>query len=148
MNRSIAQSEFVERIMQEHDGLREKVRRINTVLAQPEPSADEIQNLLREFVTALVVHFSNEEDEGFFEEIKSHAPHLADRAGKLCVEHRHLLRDANELCRFADAGSPSMLWWRELCSRCHEFSKRLTQHEHEESKLLQDSHQADICDFS
>ena len=45
------------------------------------------------------------------------APRLADKAGTLCVEHRELLREANELCRFAEAGSPSVQWWRELNSR-------------------------------
>ena len=25
----------------------------------------------------------------------------------------------------AETGSPSMAWWRELSSRCHEFSKQL-----------------------
>jgi hypothetical protein len=59
-----------------------------------------------------------------------------------------MLRDADELCRFAAAGSPSMPWWRELSLRCHEFSKRLMQHEHEENRLLQEARQSDIgvCD--
>jgi hypothetical protein len=69
---------------------------------------------------------------------------LAGQAGKLCIEHKQMLRDADELCRFAAAGSPSMPWWRELRTRCHEFSKRLMHHEHEENKLLQEAHQTDI----
>ena len=142
-----SQSETVEHIMSEHEHLREKAQRIHTVLAQPEPSAAEIQTVLDEFRTALVVHFSNEEDDGFFQEIKAHSPQLADRASKLCLEHRELMHDANELCRYAAAGAPSMPWWRELSSRCQAFSKRLIRHELEESKLLVDSHQGDLCNF-
>ena len=130
--------------MHEHDVLRDKVKRIHAVLAEPGPAQDEIEVLLREFLTTLVVHFSNEENEGFFSEVTAYAPLLKERAGKLCVEHRQMLHDANELCRFAAAGSPSIPWWRELSSRCHAFSKRLMQHEVEESRILHESHLADM----
>ena len=144
MNRAHTETEIVEQIMHEHDALRDKVKRIHAILAEPGPAQDEIELLLREFLTTLVVHFSNEENEGFFSEVTACAPLLKERAGKLCVEHRQMLQDANELCRFAAAGSPSIPWWRELSSRCHAFSKRLMQHEVEESKLLHESHLADM----
>jgi iron-sulfur cluster repair protein YtfE (RIC family) len=148
MNPTITQSEAIQRIMQEHDALRDKVRRIHSVLAEPEPAQGEIEFLLREFLIALFVHFDYEEDEGFFDQVASHAPRLAGKAGELCIEHEQMLLEADELCRFAASGSPSMPWWRELRLRCHEFSKRLMQHEHEENKLLQEARQSDIgvCD--
>jgi hypothetical protein len=120
------------------------VSRIHAVLASPEPAQDEIETLLCEFLNALLVHFSNEENEGFFDEVTAHSPRLTGQAGKLCVEHKQMLREADELCQFAAAGSPSMPWWRELSSRCHEFSRRLMHHEHEENKLLQEADQTDI----
>jgi iron-sulfur cluster repair protein YtfE (RIC family) len=140
--------EVVEKVMHEHDALRKKVHRIHSVLAQPDPTPDEIETLLREFMSTLVVHFSTEENEGFFNEVTAQAPRLASRAGRLCIEHQQLLRQAEELCQFAAAGSPSMPWWRELHCRCHEFSKELMHHESEENKLLQEAHQSDIgaCD--
>jgi iron-sulfur cluster repair protein YtfE (RIC family) len=135
-------------MLREHNALRDKVRRIHTIMAQPDPAPNEIESLLREFSHALLVHFTNEEREGFLDAVTAHSPRLAGRAGAFCVEHRELLREADELYRFATAGSPSMPWWRELKSRCHEFSKRLMHHEHEENMLLQDAHQTDIgtCD--
>ena len=144
MNSPETKSSVIERVMQEHDALRDKVRQVHTILAQPDPDAEEMEKLLREFLNALLVHFSNEENDGFFAELTAHAPRLAGRAGRLCVEHKQMLREAEELCRFATAGSPSLPWWRELSSRCHEFSKRLMHHEHEENKLLQEAHQSDI----
>ena len=129
--------------MHEHDVLRDKLKRIHAVFAEP-PAQDEIEALLRDFLTTLVVHFSNEENEGFFSEVTACAPLLKERADNLCVEHRQMLHDANELCRFAAAGSPSIVWWRELSSRCHDFSRRLMQHEVDENKLLHESHLADI----
>jgi hypothetical protein len=142
------QSETIERILQDHDALRDKLRQIHSVLAEPDPDREEIETLLREFLHALVVHFAHEENEGFFADVTARAPRLAGQAGRLCVEHRQLLHDAKELREFAAAGSPSIPWWRELNSRCHEFSKRLMQHECEENKLLQEAHQSDIgaCD--
>jgi len=143
-----SQSEAVEKIMREHDALRDKVSRIHNVLAEPEPDQFAIDTILREFLNALIVHFSNEEDDGFFDEITTCAPHLSSAAGRLCVEHQQMLHDVQELCRFAVAGSPSMPWWRELRTRCHSFNRRLMQHECEENRLLHEAHAADIgvCD--
>jgi hypothetical protein len=137
------QSEIIECVMHEHDALRDKVQRIHTVLAGPTPDQTEIEVLLREFLHALIVHFSNEEDEGFFAEVTAKAPYLATSAAKLCVEHRQMLLDAEELCRFASAGSPSMPWWRELNSRCHAFHMRFMNHECQENKLLHEAHKSD-----
>jgi iron-sulfur cluster repair protein YtfE (RIC family) len=144
MARAKAQSEIIEIVVQEHEALRNKLHRIHSVLAQPEPTPIEIETLLREFRNTLLVHFSTEEDDGFFDEVTTHAPRLARQSGKLSIEHNQLLREANELCQFAAAGSPSMPWWRELHARCHAFSKRLMHHEREENKLLQEAHQSDI----
>jgi hemerythrin len=143
MNRTFTKSYVIDQVLQEHDALCDKVNRIHTVLAGPEPAQDEIETLLREFLNALLIHFSNEENEGFFDEVIAHSPRLAGRAGKLRIEHKQILREADELCRFAAAGSPSMPWWRELSSRCHEFCKRLMHHEHQEKQLLQKAHQTD-----
>lgn len=141
---SNGKSEAVVRILDEHEALRNKLRHIHSVLAGPDPSSNEIATLLSEFQHALTMHFVSEETEGFFNEVASHAPRLADRAGKLCIEHQQLLHEADELCRFAAAGSPSMQWWRELKSRCHAFSKQLMHHETEEHHLLQETHQDDL----
>src|SRR4029079_18379711 len=62
MNYPTSESEIVAKIMDEHDQLREKVKRIHAIFSESEPSAAEIQAVLREFLTALTVHFSNEED--------------------------------------------------------------------------------------
>jgi iron-sulfur cluster repair protein YtfE (RIC family) len=141
MSHAVTRPGPIDQILQEHDALRDKVHRIHSTFDEPEPNQSEIEALLREFFSALRAHFIHEED-GLFEEVTSHAPRLADRAGKLRMEHRQMLRDADELCRFAAAGSPSMPWWRELSSRCHEFNKRLMQHEHEENRLLQEARQS------
>jgi iron-sulfur cluster repair protein YtfE (RIC family) len=145
MNVTTIPPKVIDKVLHEHDALRHKIRRIHSVLAEPEPAPDEIETLLREFLSALIVHFDHEEEnEGLFAEVAAHAPRLAGQAGKLSSEHRQLLHEVDELCRFASAGSPSMPWWRELRCRCHELTKRLMRHEHEENKLLQDAHQLDI----
>jgi hypothetical protein len=137
-------SPIIERVMQEHDALHAKIHRIHSVLSGPMPDEDEIESLLREFLSTLVVHFAaEEEDEGFFTEVTKRDPTLVTSAAKLGVEHRDLLQEANELCQFAGAGCPSMLWWRELQTRCHEFNKRLMQHECQENKLLHEAHKND-----
>lgn len=130
--------------MREHDALRDKLRRIHGTIDNAKPSAEVVEGLLRDFQSMLEVYFVHEETDGFFQEITDKAPRLVDRARMLCEEHRRMLSDAAELCRFAAAGSPSVPWWLELQSRCHAFSKRLMQHESEECALLQEAHQRDL----
>jgi hypothetical protein len=137
--------QVLEKIKVEHDALRNKLGRIHACLVGPQIAAEDIVKLLREFRGALAVHFSNEEEsEGFFASVTAHAPRLAHQAGRLCVEHEALLRKADELCRFASAGSPSMTWWRELSTRCQEFSRQLMHHESEENNLLQRAYLEDL----
>lgn len=137
--------EVAEKIKQEHDMLRDKLRQIHSALAVQEMAPQELSGLLNEFQSALAVHFSNEEEsEGFFESVTAHSPRLALQAGQLCIEHEALMQKATELCRFAGAGSPSLAWWRELSSRCHEFSRQLMHHESDEGQLLQQAYQEDL----
>jgi iron-sulfur cluster repair protein YtfE (RIC family) len=147
MDPTITSHETVEKIKQEHDALREKFRQIHDVLSGPEIVAEQIATLLRELQNALQVHFSNEELGGFFDEVTARAPRLTVRADQLCTEHEQLLHRATELCEFAETDGPSLAWWRELSSRCHEFSKQMMHHESEENKLLQQAYQDDIGTF-
>jgi hypothetical protein len=135
---------IIDKIIHEHSALRGKLGRIHSALAEPIPAPEEVENLLKDFLNALIVHFAHEEDEGFFDEVSSRAPQLGVQAARLCVEHKQLLRETTELCQFATAGSPSMVWWRELRSRCHDLSKKLMRHESEENLLLQHAHQDDV----
>jgi hypothetical protein len=134
----------VRRIMQEDGALRDKLRHIHNAIVDVKPSAEEVEHLLRDFKRLLEFHFIHEEKEGFFQEVTNKAPRLAERAKILCEEHRKMLADSGELCRFAAAGSPSVPWWHELRGRCQEFSNRLKQHENEECALLQETHQTDL----
>jgi iron-sulfur cluster repair protein YtfE (RIC family) len=145
---SQSQVDIAELILREHDALRHKLAKVHTVLAEPGPNSAEIETSLREFLNALIVHFANEEDDGFFMKIATKAPRLASCAGRLSVEHRELLKDAEELCRFATAGSPSVVWWRELKNRCDVFDAKLMRHECEENHLLQDARRLETggCD--
>jgi hypothetical protein len=144
MNQAVKQ-DVAEKVKNEHAALSQKLRRIHAALAVQKMDADELADLLHEFQYALTVHFSHEEEtEGFFAAVTAHAPRLAQHADRLCNEHEALLHKADELCRFAVANSPSLTWWRELSTRCHDFSRRLMQHENQESQLLQQAYQEDL----
>jgi iron-sulfur cluster repair protein YtfE (RIC family) len=140
LNMSDSQADIVERILREHDALRHKIHAIHSVLADHNPETSEIESLLRDFLNALVVHFANEEGDEFFGDIRAKSPTLAVTADRLSIEHRELLHEAEELCRFAECGSPSIPWWRELASRSSRFNQRLMHHECEENELMSKSH--------
>jgi iron-sulfur cluster repair protein YtfE (RIC family) len=129
--------EDFDRLHEEHEDLREQLGRVHDALKSMAPAPTEIRALLDQFEEALVNHFVHEEMDGFFDAVAGHAPSLADEANRLDAEHHLLRNQAAELCRFAASGSASMPWWRELASRCHVFSQKLTQHESAENALLQ-----------
>lgn len=145
MNSKPITHEVFDAMHHEHDALREKLGRIHDVIGGKDPSLEEIQRLLHEFEEALAVHFSHEEEEeSFFDEVASKAPSLAGEAGRLCLEHEELKKEACELSRFAASGSPSMPWWRELATRCHNFSQKLMRHESAENRILQEAYRQDV----
>jgi iron-sulfur cluster repair protein YtfE (RIC family) len=144
MNAPPTNLEVFEQMHREHEALRAKLGRIHDVFQDSTPALSEINSLLHEFEEALTIHFANEETDGFFDDVTNHSPALASEAARLCVEHRELQHEAAELRRFASAGCPSILWWRELASRCHTFSQKLMQHESAENRLLQIAYRQDI----
>jgi iron-sulfur cluster repair protein YtfE (RIC family) len=147
MDPTIICREVFEKTKHEHDLLRQKLGDIHEVLAGIEIGAEAIASLLGDFQNDLQVHFSNEESDGFFNELTAHSPHLLSRADKLCVEHGQLLHTVKELCRFATAGSKSSAWWSNLGAQWHAFSRELMHHESEENKLLQQAYQEEIGTF-
>jgi iron-sulfur cluster repair protein YtfE (RIC family) len=144
MNASTSSHDTFEKMHQEHDALREKLGQIHDLFTGVNPSHIEIIALLQEFEEALALHFSNEEVGGYFADVTSRSPELAEHVGRLAREHQELRQSAAELRRFALAGSPSMPWWRELASRCHAFSQHLMHHESEENRLLQQAYRQDV----
>jgi iron-sulfur cluster repair protein YtfE (RIC family) len=137
MNEESFSCEVFEKIEQEHESLRSNLGHVHSVLDDRGVSREELLSQLNHLRTALVDHFWNEENEGFFDEVTAHAPTLVPQAHKLCAEHQEMMREASELVRFATAGAASEVWWRELKSRFQVFSKQLMHHESEENSLLQ-----------
>lgn len=137
-------AEVFEAIRREHDQLREKLKQINHVISDATATGEEVAQLLIGFHDQLKEHFSNEEQEGFFEEITAQAPRLTPAADGLCDEHREMLVSASELAQFASKQANSKAGWDELNSKFQGFSKQLMHHESEENLLLQQAYQEDI----
>jgi iron-sulfur cluster repair protein YtfE (RIC family) len=144
MTSNTSESEIIEAIRLEHEALRKKLGNVHSVLAGCHLAGEKVAAMLLELHDELVVHFTNEEFNGFFGEVTSRAPQLSPAADKLCAEHRDMLHKASELAQFARAGADSQEWWRELKTRFHVFSTQLMHHESEENSLLQQAYQDDI----
>jgi iron-sulfur cluster repair protein YtfE (RIC family) len=137
MNSPATNHEEFDRLLEEHEDLREQLERVHDAIKSMAPAPTEIKALLDEFEEALVIHFAHEEIDGFFDAVTVQAHSLAGEANRLCAEHNLLRNQAAELCRFAASGSASTPWWRELALRCHVFSQKLMHHESAENALLQ-----------
>jgi hypothetical protein len=124
-----------------HDALKEKLGKINTTFIDREISADEIREVLHEFHNVLAVHFYHENEECLVQSATARVPKLRVQARHLCAEYREIVHKASDLYRFALTGSPSIPWWRELKTRCRDFTQQLQRHEDEESSLLKQAQQ-------
>ena len=70
--------------MCEHAALNDKMHRIHAVLSAPQPDQNEVDALLREFLTTLAVHFSSEENCRLLrrnEDLRSHVFRPRDSIG-------------------------------------------------------------------
>lgn len=133
-----------EQTRREHEQLRERIKFLHQRFDSRSATPDEIARLLRELRAALATHFSNEECEGFFEQIVTRAPQLSRQAQKLTHEHVDMLERLDAIVRAADISAAEAVFPAELGARFHDFSKTLMHHESEENGMLQSAYQDDI----
>jgi iron-sulfur cluster repair protein YtfE (RIC family) len=132
-----------EQIQREHEELRGLLGEIHRVLSERLESVANVSEMLASLSKHIETHFSEEEVDGFFDDIVEQAPRLSTRTSALRNEHVRLLESVRALAGLARS-EDCRDWWEQLERKFHTFSKELMQHEGSENELLQDSLEDDI----
>ena len=132
--------EFLEQVRREHQQLRELLGNMNQLLADRCKEMDELAEMFTCLCQRLNAHFEAEVEGQLFEQIVKHAPHLADRANTVLVEHDWLLSRVEQIAKYACARTVSDPWWRQLSDQFRRFAGELIQHEQKEGELIQEAY--------
>jgi len=137
-------TELNERIRQEHDELRNLLRRVHQALEDDTSSHVQITAMLQDLSEHVAVHFQQEETEGFFDQIVRDAPRLVSHVDALRADHTKLLETMYGMKQQAAKRDDSESWRTGLAAAFHSFSKQLMNHESKENELLLDAYGTDI----
>jgi iron-sulfur cluster repair protein YtfE (RIC family) len=128
----------------EHEQIRERLKVLHRMLAARTAPLEEVDRLFHEFRTILSQHFSNEERDGFFDQIVARAPQLSRQADSLTHEHADMLGQLDAILAGVQRGTGRPLCWQTLALRFETFMKRLMHHESEENGMLQQAYVDDL----
>lgn len=144
MNSPSAGSNDYERVLQEHQCLKELLGKIDRALTEKDVSIDAVSDLLAQFGDQLVRHFSTEEDGGYFAEALIQSPRLVARANELMAQHPKMCTKVRDLVVELDHLQPKQDWWQETRKRFDAFREELLIHEQREDRLLQEAYNQDL----
>jgi iron-sulfur cluster repair protein YtfE (RIC family) len=132
------------RIAAQHGHLRDMIGQIQATLTNRPDRRDVIVHEIAALLKELEVHFHEEEDAGFFDQIDACAPQLTSETARLKEEHQVLLKQMRSLTALAETCEGSDPWWERLKTDFHQFSLTIMHHEAAENQLLQRAFNEDI----
>jgi iron-sulfur cluster repair protein YtfE (RIC family) len=136
--------EAYEQVLRGHHELRGLLAQLHRLLADRAAAMTDIASNVSTLQQRLQEHFRIEEEGGYFVEAVDLAPRVSDRVAALEREHSQLLRQIQELHRFAGYCSGAAGERQKLEVDFHEFSGSLMRHENVENELLQEVFNDDI----
>lgn len=134
----------LEEIQREHEELRKQLGNVRQTLAKRLATVVNVAELIGKLCEEVETHFTQEEIDGFFDQVVEQAPRLSSNTEQLRAEHVRLRELIRDLSRCAGAGDGSDDWWERIEAQFHEFSKQLMRHESKENELLQSAYTDDI----
>jgi len=138
------QESLYEEIRREHEELRVLLGTVHRTLGERSETVTHVSEMLESLRDHVETHFTEEETDGFFDDVAARAPRVTDRTNELRNEHKLLLQNIRKLADTASSGDGSSDWWQRLDNEFHDFSKELMHHESKETELLQDVYTDDI----
>lgn len=101
-------------------------------------------SLLNALAVHLQMHFEFEESDGYFSDLARTTPHVSATVEKLLREHEVMLKQVDALVTMAREAFAKAHDTSDLAEQFSLFCDQLTNHEHEENKLIQDVYNVDI----
>ncbi len=139
-----SRSDSLEQIRREHEELRQLLGNVRQTLAKRLATVVNVADQIGKLCEEVETHFTQEEIDGFFDQVVEHAPRLSHDTDQLRTEHVRLREVIRDLSHCASEGDGSADWWERIEAQFHEFSKQLMRHETKENELLQSAYTDDI----
>jgi hypothetical protein len=127
----------VDRVDQDHHGLRSRVAALRLAASAAEPRPDDFADRVIELVALVGSHFQLEEESGMFIDITAQTPELGHRVQRLLDQHHELRR------RFGDVVDRLMIG-EDIAPALLEALDELMAHERAETQLIQDAYLTDL----
>ena len=137
-------SDVNQHIREEHETLVRLIGELHRALTERDEPVADVARLVCSLQEHLAIHFREEEDDGFFDQIVDLAPRFSEQTDELREEHAQLNSELDELAKLAGTEAGSDEWWQRLEQGFHHLGKHLMHHEHKENELLQDAYEDDI----
>lgn len=139
-----SRSDALEEIRREHEELRGLLGNVRQTLAKRLATVANVAETIGKLCEEVETHFTQEEIDGFFDQVVEQAPRLSNDTDQLRSEHVQLREVIRKLSDCASKGDGSDDWWQGIEAQFHEFSKQLMRHESKENELLQSAFTDDI----
>ena len=138
----------LETVRSQHFALRQQIRALEEVFAEPDGAAEEYarktQALLEGFDSALRDHFAVEEEGGYLADILKVAPRLSRRAAHLEQNHKEFSERLESLLALARYAVEAPDDWERVRTGLEGFLQALRAHEDKENELVHEAFLDDL----
>ncbi len=137
----------VETIRSQQLALRQRIRALEEVFAEPDAAeeyARKTLTLLEGFDSALREHFAVEEEGGYFADVLKVAPRLSRRAARLEQNHKEFSEHLEALLALVQYAIDVRDGWERVTTGIERFLRRLTAHEDDENELVREAFMVDL----
>lgn len=131
-------------IRQQHQRLHSLLEAIENRCRHERKPTRNLVSLLNALAVHLQTHFELEESDGYLSNLVKLSPGLSSAVERVLREHDDLLAEVNELVTMAREAFACNHDTAGLAERFSKFKSKLSAHEQEENKLIQDTYHLDV----
>jgi DNA repair ATPase RecN len=131
-------------IRQQHQRLHSLLEAIENRFRHEQKASRNLVSLLNALAVHLQTHFELEESEGYLSNLVQLSPASTATVERLLREHRDLQEEVNGLVARTREDFAINRNTTELAERFGKFHSKLSAHDHEENKLIQETYNLDL----
>jgi hemerythrin len=131
-------------IRQQHQRLHSLLGAIESRFRHERKASRNLVSLLNALAVHLQTHFELEESDGYLSHLVRLSPGLSAAVDRLLREHTALLKEVNDLVARSREVFATNRDTADLAARFARLHRKLTDHDHEENKLIQEAYNLDL----
>ncbi len=131
-------------IQQQHQRLHSLLEAIESRFRHERKASRNLVSLLNALAVHLQMHFELEESDGYLSHLVQLSPGLSAAVERLLREHTELEKEVNDLVARAREVFATNHDAADLAAHFSTFHRKLSAHDHEENKLIQEAYNLDL----